>query len=132
MSQLLSILILKLVLPLVADPLPLPFPLLFFILLFGGRILEKEEEGFWVVFILEDRRSHDVQGEARNTAEDLEVISIQREGIISNCFPHHASFSLCKNSKYKRQLDIVFRNYFFEFVFSSFSNLCFDCTFWLT
>ena len=35
----------------------------------GGRILEEEEESFCVVFILEDRRPHDVQGEARNTAE---------------------------------------------------------------
>ena len=58
----------------------------------GGRILEEEGGSFWVVFILEDRRPHDVQGEARNTAEDLEVISLQREGIISNCFPHHASY----------------------------------------
>ena len=77
----------------------------------------KEEKLFLVVFILEDRRPHDVQGEARNTAEDLEVINLQREGIISNYFPHYASFTLCKNSKYNRQLDLVFQIYF--------SSLCF-------
>ena len=59
----------------------------------GDRILEEEEE-LWVVFILEDRRPHDVQKEVRNTAEDLKVISIQRRGITSNYFPHHTSSSL--------------------------------------
>ena len=78
----------------------------------GGRILEEEGGSFWVVFILEDRHPHDVQGEARNTVEDLEVISLQREGITSSFLPHHTSYFLCKNSKYKRQLDLVYRIYF--------------------
>ena len=78
---------------------------------FGNQ--EEKEGGV----VLVDRRPHDVQEEARNTAEDLEVISIQRRGITSNFLPHHTSYFLCKNSKYKRQLDLVFRN--------SFSSLCF-------
>ena len=45
-----------------------------------------------MVFILEDRRPHDVQGEARNMTEDLEVISLQREGITSIFLPHHTSY----------------------------------------
>ena len=45
-----------------------------------------------MVFILEDRRPHDVQGEARNTAEDLEVVSLQREGITIIFLPHHTSY----------------------------------------
>ena len=77
-----------------------------------------EEEGlFWVVFILEDRRPHDVQGEVRNPAEDLEVINLQREDIISYCFPYHASYFSLYEFQTQEALDLVFR--------ISFSSLCF-------
>ena len=76
------------------------------------------------MFILEDRRPDDVQEEARNTTKDLEVISIQRKGITSNCFPHHASFSLYEFQTQETYDSRVFHICFkFVFLLFYFSNL---------